>query len=276
MSSLKSILTRLVCRAGYTLTRTSALADQSRLQQNFVNLVEAYIHHLDAQSPPTARLGTNSLRCTILGRLIGTPPSEAFYLLQGLAATRSVEGDVCEFGVAQGETSALIANELAAGDKTLHLFDSFSGLPKPTDKDQLKDDIFNLGSMAAYEGKMACAEDLVKARLRAIGFPETRTIIHKGYLDQVLHADRSLPARVSFAYLDFDFYEPIKQALEFLHPRMPVGGVLVVDDYDYFSTGVKVAVDEFVASHDADTPRYRVTIPDKALGCFAVLDRVTL
>ena len=39
-------------------------------------------------------------------------------------------------------------------DAILHLFDSFEGLPMPTERDQLKDDIFALGSMAAYAGAM--------------------------------------------------------------------------------------------------------------------------
>ncbi len=67
-----------------------------------------------------------------------------------------LDGDVCEFGVAQGATSALIANEIRGTEKDLWLFDSFEGLPKPTDHDILIDDIFNLGSIDRYQGTMAC------------------------------------------------------------------------------------------------------------------------
>jgi hypothetical protein len=37
--------------------------------------------------------------------------------------------------------------------------------------------------------------------------------------------------------VDFDFYEPIKGALEFLDTRMPAGGRIIVGDYGFFSGG---------------------------------------
>lgn len=68
-------------------------------------------------------------------RLRGTPPTEAFYILEGLNRTRQVPGDVCEFGVAQGETSALIANEIRdVTSRKIYLYDLFESLPKPTQK----------------------------------------------------------------------------------------------------------------------------------------------
>jgi hypothetical protein len=36
-------------------------------------------------------------------------------------------------GIAQCATSALIANEISSSKKNLWLFDSFKGLPKPTE-----------------------------------------------------------------------------------------------------------------------------------------------
>ena len=46
-----------------------------------------------------------------------------------------------------------------------------------------------------------------------------------------------------------------------------------MDDYDFFSTGVKTAVDEFVAEKNSSARRYECTIPDRGLGCFAILTR---
>src|SRR5215213_556645 len=113
----------------------------------------------------------DSRRLSALARLQGTSPAEAYFIIKGIHETAAIDGDVCEFGVAQGETSALIANEIASGSKVLHLFDSFEGLPKPTSKDQLKNDIFDLKSMDAYAGTMAAPIDLVLARLKDVGFP---------------------------------------------------------------------------------------------------------
>jgi O-methyltransferase len=211
---------------------------------NFADLAQAYERRLNQLG---IQLLPNGLRLKLLARLIGTPPSEAYYIIESLERCKGTDGDVCEFGVAEGETSALIANEIASGNKTLHLFDSFQGLSTPTQKDQLKDDIFSLGSMSAYAGKMACKEKMVRTRLESISFPRNRYQVHKGFIDQILKNDSALPSKVVFAYVDFDLYYPIRRALEFLHGTTVSGSIIIIDDYDFFSTGAKSAVDEFLA-----------------------------
>jgi len=103
-------------------------------------------------------------------QLKGTPPSEALHLVWHLNRVLHLEGDVCEFGIAQGATSALIANEIRGTEKELWLFDSFEGLPMPTGKDILIDDIFSLGSIEKYQGTMACGQEQVIGRLNSISF----------------------------------------------------------------------------------------------------------
>lgn len=265
--NIPKLINKVLARGGFELVRTSG--PRTRFE-NFENLASAYEYLLNKERGTI--IEPNEKRAKLLARLLGTPPSEAYFIVEALAKCGHLRGDVCEFGVAQGETSALIANEIAASDKKLHLFDSFEGLPKPTDKDQLKDDIFSLGSMDAYTGTMACADDLVRARLSTISFPEHRYVLHKGFIDKVLEAGRDLPKEVCFAYVDFDFYEPIKLALDFLHHVTPPGAVIVVDDYDFFSTGAKTAVDEFIDKHKGASV-YELFVPDTRLGYFAVLTK---
>ena len=239
--------------------------------ENFLNLAAAYERRINEEQE---LIVPNDTRLKLLARLQGTPPSEAYFIIQALAQCKDIPGDVCELGVAQGETSALIANEMAPwSDKRLHLFDSFTGLPKPSEKDQLKDDIFALGSIEAYAGTMAYPEDLVRHRLAAVSFPPERCVIHRGFFEQVVQEDSTLPEKVSFAYVDFDFYEPIKLALEFLHRVTPTGAILIVDDYDYFSTGVKTAVDEFLELHHTNEVTYDCYVPDVRSGNFAILTK---
>lgn len=241
---------------------------------NFQNLAQAYEQHLNESTLSPSKIEPNEIRYKLLPRLLGTPPSEAYFIIQALAHCKDKLGDVCEFGVAQGETSALIANEIATTNKILHLFDSFAGLPKPSDQDRLKDDIFSLGSMDAYAGKMSCPEELVLARLNALTFPPKRYVIHKGFFEDIVRSEVQLPKAVCFAYVDFDLYEPIKLALEFLHPRMAQGTVIVVDDYDFFSTGAKTAVDEFIQEKNLNNPCYECLIPNPRYGHFAVLTKI--
>jgi len=265
---LKEAIRKTLAACGYELRR---IAERSVRFENFANLAIAYEQRLNECDN---LIITNEIRPKLLARLLGTPPSEAYFIVQALAKCKDLTGDVCEFGVAQGETSALMANEIAdSSDKRIHLFDSFEGLPKPSDKDQLKDDIFSLGHIEAYAGTMSCPEDMVRSRLDAISFPSTRYVIHKGFIEQLIHEDKGMPKEVCFAYVDFDFYEPIKIALDFLHRVTPIGAIIIVDDYDFFSTGVKMAVDEFVESKMSTGTVYDCQVPNKRYGHFAVLTR---
>lgn len=265
---LKEAIRKTLARMGYEVRHVSG---QPLILKNFANLAQAYEQRLSEGSD--TRVPPNDLRPRLLSRLRGTPPSEAYFIVEGLARCAEVGGDICEFGVAQGETSALMANEIRSTNKILHLFDSFEGLPKPTEKDRLKDDIFALGSMEAYAGKMACPEEMVRSRLAAISFPVERYVVHKGFIEQALEDDPDLPETVSFAYVDFDLYEPIKVTLEFLHRVTPKGAVVIVDDYDHFSTGVKTAVDEFLGEKNRGSRMYESLIPDPHYGRFAVLTK---
>lgn len=251
---------------GYELRKKDSLRGKV-IFGNFDNLAKAYeILFFKGEQHSS----TNEKRTPLLARLLGTPPAQAYYIIDAIGKCKKLSGDICEFGVAQGETSALIANEIQEeSNKCLHLFDSFEGLPKPTDKDHLKDDIFSLGSMDAYTGTMSCPEDMVRSRMKAVNFPESRYCIHKGFIERVIGTDKNMPTLVSFAYVDFDFYEPIQVALNYLDKVTQSGSIIMVDDYDFFSTGAKTAVDEFLSTHK----HYEMVVPDTRLGYFAILTR---
>lgn len=267
MRILKRALKKTFALLGYELHRSSG---QWVNFSNFVNLAQAYEQCLYEMGNI---FEANENRLKLLSRLEGTLPSEAYFIVHGLAKCKDNDGVVCEFGVAQGETSALIANEILSSKKVLHLFDSFKGLPKPTEKDHLKDDIFSLGSMQAYTGTMSCPEELVRTRLKTISFPSQRFVIHKGFIDHVLRYDSNLPKEVCFAYVDFDLYEPIKLTLDFLHRTTSTGAIIIVDDYNFFSTGVKTAVDEFLEEKNLNKMIYDFLVPNTRYGYFAVLTR---
>ncbi len=237
------------------------------LNQNFDNLLNNYENLFGGRF---GNIPVNPKRGEVMKKLLGTPPSEAYFLIKFIAETEFIPGDICEFGVAQGITSQLIATEIQDSEKKFHLFDSFEGLPKPTAGDTLKNDIFHLGSIEAYTGTMSVPEFSVINKLKKINFPKERYHIHKGFIEELINKRENFPNSVSFAYVDFDFYEPIKIALNFLDQVMQLGSIIVVDDYDFFSTGAKKAVDEFVDLHKTE---YDLTIPDKGFGHFAILKK---
>ena len=192
----------------------------------------------------------DELRPGLLAALLGTSQDEAQVIIAALAEVRDLPGSCCEFGVAQGRTSALIANEIRDEATALHLFDSFQGLPAPGERDHLLNDIFSLGSMDAYAGQMSIRRELVESELSAIWFPSDRVVIHDGFIENTLKDVAALPLAVKFSYVDLDFFDGTSDALAWLDNVAVHGAVVVCDDYGFFSSGVKTAVDEFIACAD--------------------------
>src|SRR5258708_14722189 len=61
-------------------------------------------------------------------------PSEMYVIHSLAAAQRNLEGDYAEVGVYKGATAKLICE--AKGNKFLHLFDTFEGLPQEGEIDK--------------------------------------------------------------------------------------------------------------------------------------------
>lgn len=264
---------QLAAKAGIDVRPQRAADDEYRTHRDRIAETSASLLQAMVEAGRLADdLPERPERLNLIADLIGTTAAEGLAIVDGLHRSTPVGGDVCEFGVAQGATSALIANEIAPGDRQLHLFDSFEGLPAPTEQDQLIDDIDGLGSMQAYEGKMSNPVELVRSRLAAIGFPASRTTIHAGFFADEAPQNQRFPSAVSFAYVDFDFYQPILDALVFLDKVTSAGSIIIVDDYDFFSSGAKQAVDEFVAERSS---RYTSVPADPAYGHFAVVTRTS-
>lgn len=289
---LKHSIQAALRRAGYRLSRipsdapVPSVADGKNWEHLYYETLEAFkmleamrdIHRQDAievehlyrrfvfpDLPPREGRGRD------LSDLIGTTVSEALYVIKNLHDGLKVPGDICEFGVAQGATSKLIAQEIMAlADRKFWLFDSFEGLPAPTKEDKLIHDIFKLGSMDKYQGTMASPESEVLGKLASVKFPSERIRVKKGWVKDTIKSGE-IPAQVAFAYVDFDFYDPIKDALEFLDTRMSPGGRIVVDDYGFFSDGAQLAVDQFVK---AAGPRYKFEMPLPFAGHFCILNKV--
>ncbi len=53
--------------------------------------------------------------------------------------------------------------------------------------------------------------------------------IHPGCFFETL--PHELPEKISFAYLDSDFYDPILLSLEAIYPKLSKGAIVIIDDY---------------------------------------------
>lgn len=265
MKLFTNMVKRALDRAGWQISRKGILLGAKKHEDACAEL-EGFYRQLYLPQLPVG----NERRHKLMAKLEGTSPGEAMYIMNALHASLKFPGDICEFGIAQGATSTLMANEISPTDKKIWLFDSFEGLPRPTQKDVLIDDIFNLGSMEKYQGVLAHKQHEVIERLNEIHFPFNRVQIVPGFIEKTINKP-GLPQQVCFAYVDFDFYEPIKIALKFLDSRMVVGCHIVVDDYGWFSAGAQTAVDEFVAEYK---PKWELSLPHKQAAKFAVLKKI--
>jgi hypothetical protein len=205
-----------------------------------------------------------------LSRLAGTTMLEAAFILKSLEQTKNLDGDWCEYGVAHGRTSALLAQAMLQQQRprTLWLYDSFEGLPDPHEKDVLLHDIFRKGSIGAYKGAISFPEIYVREELHSVKAGTDWFRINKGWITAESLAANS-PSRISFAFLDMDFYKSTYDVLRLLIERMPTGGIAILDDYGFFSEGVKTAAQEVLAEFPG-TFELDVPYSDK----FAVLTRI--
>ncbi len=137
---------------------------------------------------------------------------EAEQLINSLQATTDIAGEVAEVGVFRG-ASARLLRRYADPSKTLHLFDTFCGLPGPGESDA-----------EFRKGQFASSLDDVRQYLGSNGiryhaglFPESAT-------------EETRNLQFSFVHLDVDLYEGTLECLRFFYPRMILGGMILCHD----------------------------------------------
>lgn len=165
--------------------------------------------------------------------------SETKEILRIAGDCLSVQGDFCELGCFEGDTSLLFAELLAAPetDKKLWIYDSFEGLPEKGEED------FSVAGAAFKAGELFVTKREVKKRFLRANLPVP--IIKKAWFEELTETD--LPEKIAFAFLDGDLYSSIKVSLELVQGKMSEGGVVVVHDYNNLELpGVTKAVDEFL------------------------------
>ena len=263
LKNLKKFANILLQKRGHILIPEYELSHLLKKNREIVKEVMDYFFSIRRMRVPF-----DEKRMELLSELYGTGVIEALYLIFYLKRSLDLPGDICEFGVANGATSVLLAHEMRNTDKKLWLFDSFEGLSQPSKEDSLINDIFKLGSMSKYEGAMSYPSREVIERLQRIKFPKRRVKIVKGFIENTVRIKENLPKKIALVYIDFDLYSPIKISLLTVDALLVKGGVIIIDDYGFFSSGVKLAVDEFLAKKN-----YSFTLPSYSEGHFAILTK---
>ncbi|MDQ7007414.1 MAG: TylF/MycF/NovP-related O-methyltransferase [Acidobacteriota bacterium] len=166
-----------------------------------------------------------------------------YMLWQWLRTVLPLEGDVAEVGVYRGGTARLLGEALGDSGKTLHLFDTFCGMPE-TDPQR---DYHERGEFddTSLDAVRAFLQGLDRVAFHPGRFPASATTVRE--------------SRFCFVHVDVDIYRSVFDCCSFFYPRLTSGGLLVFDDYGFVTCpGAKEAVDEFFAG-TRDVPCYLPT-----------------
>ena len=150
--------------------------------------------------------------------------NEAYQIFMAVRRTQKINGDIAEVGIYMGGSAKLISE--AKGNKILHLFDTFEGLPEISTFDK-KVKIHMFRSELSH----------VKNKLNKYD----NVHIYKGLFPET--ADSIKSNNFSFVHLDVDLYQSTKDCLEFFYRRMSKRGIILSHDYDF--QGVRKAFNEF-------------------------------
>jgi hypothetical protein len=149
-------------------------------------------------------------------------------------------GVAAEVGVYMGGSLEIIARGLPK--KVVHAFDTFAGIPEDLAED---DDAFDIHQFDDNSLQAVCE------RL----WDRDNISYHEGTFPETLEGTGLQHRLFCLVHSDADIYRTTRDSLEFFYPRMSLGGIIVLDDYNWPPCGgCKRAVDEFAA-----------TIPDEII-----------
>jgi hypothetical protein len=128
-------------------------------------------------------------------------------------------GDLVECGVFKGFYAGVAVDylDLDRSGRTFYLYDTFEGLDPEFSSERARDTLNPHYATPFY--------DEVVRRFA----PYRNVRIVKGTVPKILSA--VAPAEVAFLHLDMNAGQAEHEALEFFWPRIPVGGVVLADDF---------------------------------------------
>ncbi len=198
-----------------------------------------------------------SLHRSVYGKVAGhtmTSPERIYSLMEAVKyiERNKIEGDIVECGVWRGGSMMAVAETLKAcnnSSRTLYLYDTFEGMPPPTEHDTTysgekagklleKDSDKEKNLVWAYSSM-----ETVREGMQSTGYPENKIKYVKGKVEDTIRGDH-LPSKIALLRLDTDWYESTYHEMIHLFPLLVTGGILILDDYGHWQ-GARKAVDEY-------------------------------
>lgn len=157
-----------------------------------------------------------------------------------LTQTKDLAGDVLEVGTWRGGTGCLLGRQadLMQIDASVYLCDTFEGVVKTGSSDANYSGGEHADTSFEVVTDLAASLNLKNIRILKGIFPEDTS---------AEIADRQF----RFCHIDVDVYQSGKDILEWVWSRMPIGGVVVFDDFGFPSTtGITKLVHEYESLPD--------------------------
>lgn len=180
---------------------------------------------------------------------------------------KNVQGDFVELGVARGGCAALmgetIFTEPVFSDRSLILFDSYEGLPEPTQEDFVNNKTGNHVRPMPKGSCLGTLNEVQHLMFDVKNFPKEKIKFVKGWFDKTVPVERNNIDNIAVLRIDGDWYESVKTCLVGLYDKVSIGGVIISDDYES-CFGAKKAVDEFIVQNNLNVQ----IILDGRGGCF--------
>lgn len=234
---MKNLLERIIRKSKKIYSSTESSFRKKTLRGEFVDLVDW------ANRAPDEYISSyNNILCDekfkrvsqivhVENRILMSV-REMWNLFNWVQRTSHLSGDMAEVGVYRGGSSKLICE--ANGNKTLHIFDTFEGIPEVEPSiDKVKKGQFKGDSLEEIKNYLNQYNNVS---------------YYKGWFPKSAERESlSNAIKFSFVNLDVDVYLSTLESLKFFYPRMSTGGVIIAHDYRCIhAPGVKKAFDEFI------------------------------
>ena len=167
-------------------------------------------------------------------------------------------GDIVECGVWRGGSAMLAALTLIKSQQThrkIYLYDTYEGMPEPTDKDI---DIHGVPYRLLWKKEkefLSVSLDEVKKNIFSTGYPKENIIFVKGMVQDTI--PNTVPKQIALLRLDTDLYESTYHELFHLYPKTTSQGVIIIDDYGHFQ-GSQEATEKYLSQNPQKVLLHRI------------------
>jgi len=180
------------------------------------------------------------------------------YALSKYCIENNIDGDFVEAGVGAG--SQIIVMGAAIQEfksyKKIYALDSFDGIPLASKFDDSQPGIGPiLHNTDVQQDKLLVSSGITVHSLESVKNNILKSkndlnnyIFYKGWFEKILPDITDNFNNIALLRLDGDLYSSTKVCLEYLYPKVSIGGIIIIDDWAL--TGCKLACTEYFTKNN--------------------------